>query len=149
MVGEAEVLVRQRVQDGIPAGRSQREGALTGGDGLVIRAHEAEMDCQKERDLSQPTRIVEGHREGLGLAQSRQDTPKIAERAERRAQGESEIDSQRARVACLRQLRQGPERLLEAPHGLAMGRSRQGLLPRLPKVRQGLIPHLPPQGMMG
>ena len=40
----AEVVVRQRVQDDIPAGRGEREGALAGGDGLVIRAHDAEMD---------------------------------------------------------------------------------------------------------
>ena len=40
MVGEAEVVVRQRVQDDIPAGRGERQGALGGGDGLVIRAHE-------------------------------------------------------------------------------------------------------------
>ena len=53
-------------------------------------------------------------------------------------------------VACaLRQMRQGTERLLEVPHGLAVGRPRQGLLPRLPAVRQGLVPHLAPQGMVG
>jgi hypothetical protein len=43
LVGHAECLVRQRVQDDIPAGRGQREGALTGGDSLVIRAYEVEM----------------------------------------------------------------------------------------------------------
>ena len=43
LVGYAEVLVRQRLQDDIPAGRGEREGALAGGDGLVIRAHDAEM----------------------------------------------------------------------------------------------------------
>ena len=43
MVGQAEVLVRQRVQDDLPAGRGEREGALGSGDGLVIRAHDAEM----------------------------------------------------------------------------------------------------------
>ena len=42
-VGYAEVAVRQRLQDGIPAGRGERECALGGGDVLVIRAHEAEM----------------------------------------------------------------------------------------------------------
>ena len=76
LVGEAEVAVRQCVQDDIPAGRGEREGALSGGDGLVIRAHEAEMLCQKARDLSKPTRVVEGRCEGLGLAQICQDTPK-------------------------------------------------------------------------
>jgi hypothetical protein len=39
----AEALVRERAQDDIPASRSEREGALGGGDGLVIRAHEAEI----------------------------------------------------------------------------------------------------------
>ena len=37
-VGEAEVIVRQRLQDDIPAGRGERQGALGSGDGLVIRA---------------------------------------------------------------------------------------------------------------
>ena len=54
---------------------------------------------RKSRDLSQPTRVVEGRREGLGLAQIRQDTPKVARRQERRAQGEPEIDGLLARVA--------------------------------------------------
>jgi hypothetical protein len=83
MIGSAQVLVRQRVQDDLPAGRGKRQGALGGGDGLVIRAHEAEMDRQRERDLCQPTRIVEGRREGLGLAQIRQAPPKGAQRKER------------------------------------------------------------------
>ena len=42
-VGDAEAPVRQRVQDDVPAGRGERQGTLTGGDGLVIRAHEAKM----------------------------------------------------------------------------------------------------------
>ena len=68
---------------------------------------------------------------------------------ERRAQGEPEIDGLLACVALLRQMREGTERLLEVPHGLAVGRPRHGLLPRLPAVRQGLVPHLAPQGMVG
>jgi hypothetical protein len=43
LAGLAEALVRERAQDDIPASRSEREGALGGGDGLVIRAHEAEI----------------------------------------------------------------------------------------------------------
>ena len=46
-------------------------------------------------------------------------------------------------------MQEGTERLLEVPHGLAVGRPCQGLLPRLPAVCQGLVPHLAPQGMMG
>ena len=44
LVGSAEVEVRQRVQDDLPAGRGEREGALGSGDGLVIRAPDVEMD---------------------------------------------------------------------------------------------------------
>ena len=44
LVGKAEVLVRQRVQDDFPAGRGERQGALAGGDGLVIRACDVEME---------------------------------------------------------------------------------------------------------
>ena len=97
LIGDTKVLVRQRVQDALPTGGGERQGALAGGDGLVIRAHGAEMDGQKDRDLSQPTRVVEGRCEGLGLAQIRQDTPKVARRQERRAQGEPEIDGLLAR----------------------------------------------------
>ena len=43
----------------------------------------------------------------------------------------------------------GRERLLEVPHGLAIGRPRHGLVPGLSAVRQGLVPHLAPQGMVG
>ena len=94
-------------------------------------------------------RVVESLREGLGLAQRRQDTPEVARRQERRAQGEPEIDGLLARGALLWQMREGAERLLEVPHGLAVGRPPHGLLPRLPAVRQGLVPHLAPQGMVG
>ena len=73
----------------------------------------------------------------------------VTGRQERRAQGKPEIDGLLDGVALLRQMREGTERLLEIPHGLAVGRPRHGLLPRLPAVRQGLVPHLPPQGMMG
>src|SRR5262245_38257978 len=65
------------------------------------------------------------------------------------AQGEPEIDSLLAGVALLRQMREGTERLLEIPPGLAVGRPCQGLLSRLSAVRQGLLPHLTPYGMVG
>ena len=44
LIGKAEVVVRQRVQDDIPAGRGEREGASAGGNGLVMRTHDAEME---------------------------------------------------------------------------------------------------------
>ena len=67
----------------------------------------------------------------------------------RRAQREPEINALFACLPRLRQLREGPEGLLEGLHRLAVGGPRHGLLPRLPAVRQGLVPDLAPQGMMG
>ena len=64
-------------------------------------------------DPSQPPRVVEGHGEGFGLAQSRQHAPQFAERMERQSQSKPEVDGLRARVALLRQMREGTERLLD------------------------------------
>src|SRR5439155_20207966 len=131
MVSEAEALVGERLQDGLPAGRGERESTLGRGDGLVIRAHKVAMDGEIDRDLAQPTRVVEGHREGFGLAQISHSTPKVTKRSERRAQGEPEIDGLLTCVALLWQMREGTERLLEGPHSLAVGRPCHRLLPRL------------------
>jgi hypothetical protein len=43
LVGKAEVSVRQRLQDDLPIGRGERQGALSGGDGLVIGAYAVEI----------------------------------------------------------------------------------------------------------
>ncbi len=41
--GTAEAVTRLRLPEGIPAGRGERQCPLRGGDGLVIRTHDAEM----------------------------------------------------------------------------------------------------------
>src|SRR5215471_7197394 len=78
LVGSSKILVRQRMQDNIPAGCGERESALSGSDSLVVCSLMIKMECQKAGNLSQPTLVVEGLRESLGLTQSRQDTLKIA-----------------------------------------------------------------------
>src|SRR5260370_23687374 len=93
-------------------------------------------------------RIVEGDSKGLGLMQISQDTLKVARRRERRAQGEPETDGLLACGTCLRQMREGTERLLEISSSLVVGRLYHGLLPSLPAVRQGLGPQLAAQGMV-
>src|SRR5215218_5746571 len=60
LVGEAEVEVCQRLPGDICAGRGERQGTLGGGERLVMCVHGIEIGCQKYRDLSQPTRVVEG-----------------------------------------------------------------------------------------
>jgi hypothetical protein len=68
LVGAAEELVRQRLQDVIPTRRTACHRTLARGDDLGVHAPVEEMLCQQDTDPSQPTRIVEGHCEGLGLA---------------------------------------------------------------------------------
>ena len=63
-------------------------------------------------------------------------------------QAQADIDGLLVARATLGEMREGHQRLLEVRHGLAIGRPRHGLLPRLPAVGQGLVPHLPPQGMV-
>jgi hypothetical protein len=70
MVSVAKVEVRQCRQNNLPTRCGGREGPLGGGNGLVMHAHDIEIVRQKDRDLSQATRIVEGFGEGLGLAQT-------------------------------------------------------------------------------
>src|SRR5437870_1930387 len=100
LVGAAEGIVC--LQDNILASRGEREGALGSGNRLFMLTHLVEIVCQKEQDPSQPLRVGEGFSEGLGLTQTRQNTLKIAEREERRAQGEAEIDGLLACVVRLR-----------------------------------------------
>jgi hypothetical protein len=140
--------VRYRLQEGISARRGEREGVLSKGDGLVICPSLIEMEGQKVRDLSQATRVVEGHRKGLGLAQARQDAPRVPRRQEGIMQDEPEIDGLLTLIPCLRQMWEGTECLLEIPRSLAVGRLRYGLVPGLSAVCQGFVPHLTPQGMV-
>ena len=44
MVGSAEAMVRQRLQDALPASRGERQRPLAGGDGLVIGPHDVEIE---------------------------------------------------------------------------------------------------------
>ena len=120
-VGKAEEVVRQCLEDNLPTGRSERQGALAGGDGLVMRAHDIEMVAQKERDLSEPTRVVEDRSEGLGSRSSARTRPKSPDglSALRRANRRSMACSHVSR--CLWQMREGTERLLEVSHGLTVG----------------------------
>src|SRR5215471_6212092 len=142
VVGFAEAHVRQRLLADTPASRSEREGALSSGEGLVIIAHEEEMEGHKLRDPSQPTRVIEGDSEGLGLAQICQDTPQVAGWLERRAHGEPEVDGLLACVSYLWQMRESAQCLLKISHGLTIGRPLHGFVPCLPTVCQGLGPHL-------
>ena len=76
LVGLPEAVVRLRLQDAIATCRGESEGTLASGNGLVIGTLASERNREKAQDLSQPTRVVEGHSEGFGLTQIRQYTPR-------------------------------------------------------------------------
>src|SRR5262245_31597648 len=137
LVGSADGLIHHRVQDNVPASRGEPESTLAGGDGLIIRAHQVELVCEKARDPSEPTRVVASYRERLGLGPARSQAHQLTKRSERRAENELEIYGLLAYVTLLRQMRKGAEHLFEIPHSLAVGRLHQDLLPRLPAVHQG------------
>ena len=131
-----------------PAGRRNCQSALGGGDGLVMLAQVAETVRQEERDRP----IRRGSSRTAARASASRKYARIRPRSPdegRIAQGEPEIDSLPARIAVLRQMREGTERLLEIPHSLTVDRPRHGLLPRLSAVRQRLSPPPPASGGPG
>src|SRR5262249_56167026 len=71
-VGCPKVEVCQLWKDDILTSRGEREGTLGGHHGLAIRTHVEEIVCQRDRDLCQPTWVVEGRCEGLRLTQRRE-----------------------------------------------------------------------------
>src|SRR4029450_1330535 len=74
-------------------------------------------------------RVVKGQHERLSLAQTRQDTPRVARWDERRTQGKPEINGLLTRLALLWRMREGAEGLLEGRYGLAIRRAREGAVP--------------------
>ena len=147
LVGLAEVLVRR-------AGQYPRQPRRASGRAGPRRwpGHTHPLGCNGLPERARPVPADAG-RQGPSASDSASRRharlrPKSPRRTERRAQGKPEVDGLLARVARLRQMRENTERLLEIPHGLAVGRPRHGLLPGLPAVGQGLGPHLTPQGMV-
>jgi hypothetical protein len=79
------------------------------------------MEGQRDRDLSQATRVGEGCGENLGLVQINHSAFQGTRRVKRRAQVEPEIDGLFVRVVPFWQMREGLEGLLEVAHGFAVG----------------------------
>ena len=88
--------------------------------------------------------IVEGHRQGFGLTQTRQNALGVERWQECRAQGQPEVDRLLVRLALRRQMRQGMQRLVEIPHSLMVRRARHGSFPGLSEICQSFIPDFTP-----
>ena len=70
MVGLAEIEIALHLEGKIPQGLGAGQGSLRRRDRLVIIAHQGVMEGDKGGDLSEPTSIVQGLGQRLGLAQA-------------------------------------------------------------------------------
>ena len=93
--------------------------------------------------------VAQGLGEPLRLAQIREDAITLSPLIEGMAQAKADIDGLLVTFATLGEVRQGPQRLLQARHRLPSGRAGHRLVARLAAVGDGLVPHLTPQGMVG
>jgi hypothetical protein len=133
------VLCRDREADILQVS-SNCQGAMTGLKSGVRFAGLHKMGSQIGCDPSQPVGIAQSLGESCGVLQVDEDLPEFAQRVERIAQREAEIDGPSEGVVALWEMLHGPQRLLKGCHRLSIGRPRQGLLPGLSKVGHGLIP---------
>jgi hypothetical protein len=74
------------------------EGALGGGEDLIVRTHGVEMAWRKAPDLSQPPQVIQALGEGFGVVQTCQGPPKIAQQKECPAPGELELSNTARRL---------------------------------------------------
>ena len=115
-----QVVLRRDREANIPQVCGNRQGALAGREGAVRVACLPKMGEQIGRDPPQPVLIAQGFGEGFGFLQVDEDPLEFAQRIERIAQVEAEINGLRLGVRTLWELVQRLQRLLEVRHRLAV-----------------------------
>ena len=93
-----QVVLRHDREANILQVRSNRQGTLTAREGVVWFACLRIMGGQKSRDPPQPVLVAQGLGEGCGFPQVDEDPPELAQRIDRTAQVEAEIDGLRVGV---------------------------------------------------
>jgi hypothetical protein len=142
------VLCRDRKAD-IPQVSGNHQGTLAGREGVVWFTLLQKMDEQKGRDPSQPVLITQGLGEGCSVLQGDEHPPEFAQRHERSAQVEAEVDGLRLGVMPLWETLQRLQRLLEGRRRLMVCRLGHGPGSSLAAVGYSLVPYLTPQGVVG
>jgi hypothetical protein len=99
--------------------------------------------------LAESPLIVKCPRQAFGFAEIADDPLEFSERKECSSQVEAQINGLLQPLAGLGQMLQGRQRLLEARHGLPVGRSRQCFGTGVMEVLDRLLPQLTPRGMVG
>ena len=132
--GDLEGDVRHRLAD---------HPRLLGGRALVGGfIHIEESLAHVEVDPPEPPGIIERPGQAFGLAEQLTAPLDLSKQVEHIAQIEPQIDALLGRLARLRSMRQGVQRLFEAGGRLPVGRCRERLGPGLTEVQHGLLPHL-------
>ena len=85
----------------------------------------------------------------LGLTKVAQDLFEFSERKKRLSKVKPQIDGLLQRVASLRKVLEGSERLFEEDHRLPIGRAGHGFVSSLAAVAQRLVPALSSLGVVG
>jgi hypothetical protein len=148
VVDNPQVILRRHGEANIPQVCGNGQGTLAGREGAVRVACHQKLGEQIGRDPPQPVLITQGFGKGLGFLQGDEEPPEFAQRVERIALREAEINSLLSGVLTLWELVQRLQRLLEKPHRLLIRRVGHGLGPSLAAVYHGLIPYLATQGVV-
>ena len=119
-------------------------GGLDGPVGLATISSPG--SCTRRSARAAAGRRASGHASASWSVSSMRASSPSGERV---AEVEAEVDALLVALRLGRQVRERVQRLLEAGHGLAVGRARHGLGAGLAEVGDGLVPHLAAQGVVG
>ena len=148
VVDMAQDVMRHDLEEAIPKGLGDGQGALAGHNRAVIVPHHPEIPAHIDTDLPQPPLVLQRLGQGFGFPQVGKDPLVFCQLHQCNAQVEPEIDSLLAPVAALREVPKGHQRLLKGGCRLAEGGARHRPGASLAAVGQRLVPHLTPHGVV-
>ncbi len=148
VVGEGEEGIGGRLHRDVANASADRDRAPPVFRGQrQLQRHRVEIG-QEGGDQAEASRIVGAVGERLGLLEVVEHAPEVAQRRERVAQVEAEIDGQDAGLGGLGEMLERPQGLLEVLDGGAVGGAREGAPPCLAPIPHRLLPQLGPARMM-
>src|SRR5262249_55711220 len=132
----------------VAEGARDCEGLLLVSKGPVVVAGAQTLDPHEGGDPPETVLVAKAPSEHLCLVEVIARARPIAEREERVAQVDADVDRLLGRLASLAQLAESDECLLEVGNGLPIGAMRHSPEPRLAQIDDCLFPQLSMQGVM-
>jgi hypothetical protein len=120
--------------------RGDGDGALAVFDGPLEVQHHIEVVCEERGDQTEPAAVAQGVGELLRFGQMVEHSAEVAQRAQRVAQVEPQVDAPAYRLGSFWHVAERLERLLKIAHGRAVGRAGKGPGSRLSRIADGLVP---------